>query len=113
IILEFPAIQIFSPGGTVEIDGATAWNQMGHDVVIQWFVVADSVTNLQKMSDRYMLAIQQVLQENKGLDGTLDGGTGIILKRYQLGDIAQSKQMSILMHTGAWHGTVEAVELLR
>lgn len=114
IIPEFPSVQIFSPGGTVAIDGATAWNEMSHDVVIQWFVTADSVTNLQKMNDRYMLSIQQVLQEHKELDGTIDGGTGIILRRYQIGEIARHKQMpGILMTTGIWQGTVEAVEMLR
>lgn len=113
IIPEFPAVQIYSLGGTVQIDGATVWNQMGHDVVVQWFVVADSETNLEKMTDRYMLAIQQVLQENKGLDGSLDGGVGIILKRYQMGEVARDKQIGILLHTGAWQCTVEAVELLR
>ena len=112
-IPKMPFVQVFSTGGSVQIDGSTAWNQMGHDVVIQWFITSDTAQNLQRVTDRYALAIQQVLQENKALDGTVDGGTGIILTKYQIGAMAKNTHVGLYMQTGAWFATFEAVEFLR
>ena len=112
IVPELPFVQVFSTGGVVQIDGSTTWNQVGHDVVIQWFVTADQPKPLQQMVDRYALAIQQTLQENKLLDNSVDGGTGLILTKYKIGTMAQDS-VGWLMQPGAWYGTFEAVELLR
>lgn len=116
-IPKMPFVQIFSTGGPLQIDGGgpvgAGWNQMGHDVVIQWFVTSDSVRHLQKVTDRYTLAIQRVLQEHKELDGSLDGGVGISLAKYQIGAMAKNTQVGLYMQTGAWQATVETVEFLR
>lgn len=108
---EFPSVVVVATDSQIVSDGAPVWNEMEHHIEIVAFCVADTRDTLNRMTQRYLWAIRNVIMQNQNLGGAISGISGVALDRSGRSAVYKNAA-GLLQQEAAWRVTVNVLESL-